>query len=217
MIPIRILPMIRIAVADDHAIVRKGLRQILAETGDLRLTGEAASADELLTLLRAHPFDVVVLDVSLGQRDGIELLKMIKSEFPRLHVLMLSMHAEELFAVRALRAGASGYIQKEGAPEELVAAIRRISAGGTYVSPAMTERITREVVRGPDKLPHERLSDRELEIFRRLGTGRTVTDIARALNLSVKTVSSHRARILEKTGLRDNAEIVQYVMANHLQ
>ncbi|HKR66591.1 MAG TPA: response regulator transcription factor [Thermoanaerobaculia bacterium] len=209
--------MIRIAIADDHAIVRKGLRQILAETPDLAVTGEAASADELLTLLRKQPFDVVVLDLSLGSRDGIELLKIIKSEFPRLHVLILSMHAEDLFAVRALRAGARGYIQKEGAPEELVLAIRRIAEGRIYMSPAMAEWIASEVTRGPDRLPHERLSDRELEIFRHLGAGRTVTDIARSINLSVKTVSTHRTRILEKTGLRDNSEIVQYVNAHHLQ
>ena len=208
--------MIRIAIADDHAIVRKGLRQILAETNDLAVTGEAASADELLTLLRAQPFDVVVLDLTLGSRDGIDLLKIIKSEFPRLHVLILSMHAEDLFAIRALRAGARGYIQKEGAPEELVSAIRRIAAGRTYVSPAMAERITKDLMRGSEKLPHERLSDREFEVFRALGSGKSVTAIANDLNLSVKTVSTHRSRILDKTGLRNNAEIVGYVHAHHL-
>ncbi len=208
--------MIRIAIADDHAIVRKGLRQILAETNDLAVTGEAASADELLTLLRAQPFDVVVLDLTLGSRDGIDLLKIIKSEFPRLRVLILSMHAEDLFAVRALRAGARGYIQKEGAPEELLSAIRRIAAGRTYVSPAMAERITTDLVRGSEKLPHERLSDREFEVLRALGSGKSVTEIANDLNLSVKTVSTHRSRILTKTGLRNNAEIVSYVHAHHL-
>lgn len=208
--------MIRIAIADDHAIVRKGLRQILGETNDLVVTGEAASADELLTLLRTHPFDFVVLDLTLGSRDGIELLKIIKSEFPRLHVLILSMHAEDLFALRALRAGAGGYMQKEGAPEELVSAIRRIGGGGTYVSAALAERIARDVVRGTQKLPHERLSDREFEVMRLLGTGRSVTEIADNLNLSVKTVSTHRTHILRKTGLRNNADIVAYVHAHHL-
>src|SRR5438067_5141340 len=192
--------MIRIAIADDHAIVRKGLRQILSETNDLAVTGEASSADELLTLLRAQPFDVVVLDLTLGSRDGIDLLKIIKSEFPRLHVLILSMHAEDLFAIRALRAGARGYIQKEGAPEELVSAIRRIAAGRTYVCPAMAERITKDLMRGSEKLPHERLSDREFEVFHALGSGKSVTAIANDLNLSVKTVSTHRSRILDKTG-----------------
>jgi len=209
--------MIRIAIADDHAIVRKGLRQILAETNDLAVTGEAASADELLTLLRAHPFDVVVLDLSLGSRDGIDLLKQIKSEFPRLRVLILSMHAEDLFAVRALRAGAGGYVQKEGAAEELLVAIRRIAAGRRYVSPAMAERIADEMVRGGSEiLPHERLSDREFQVLRALGSGRSVKEIADALNLSMKTVSTHRTHILNKTGLRNNADIVSYVHAHQL-
>jgi DNA-binding NarL/FixJ family response regulator len=210
--------MIRIAIADDHAIVRRGLRQIISEAPDLSVTGEASSADELLTLLRARPFDVVVLDLKLGMRDGIELLKHIGSEFPRLRVLILSMHSEELFAVRALRAGACGYMQKEGDPEELLTAIRRIAAGKTWLSPAMAESLAAGVGRGDAVLlPHERLTDREFEIFRLLGSGNTVTDIAHALNLSVKTVSTHRTRILAKTGLHDNGQIVQYVFSNHLQ
>jgi two-component system, NarL family, invasion response regulator UvrY len=208
--------MIRIAIADDHAIVRKGLRQIIAESNDLAVTGEAASDDELFTLLRTHSFDVLVLDLTLGTRDGIDLLKYIKSEFPRLHVLILSMHAEDLFAVRSLRAGACGYIEKDGAPEQLLAAIRRIAAGGRYVSPALAERLAGELVHGPEMVPHERLSDREFEIFRLLGAGKSVTEISRALNLSVKTVSSHRTHILTKTGLGSNADIVSYVHANHL-
>jgi two-component system invasion response regulator UvrY len=209
--------MMRIVVADDHAVVRKGLRQIISEAEDLSFAGEAASADELLTLLRSRPFDLVILDLSLGTRSGIEVLKHIKSEFPRLPVLMLSVHAEDLFAVRALRAGASGYIQKEVAPEELVVAIHRIRSGGTYLSPAMGERIAGDLARGSERvLPHERLSDREFEVFRHLGLGRSVTDIAHALNLSVKTVSTHRTRILEKTGFSDNAEIVRYVFSHGL-
>jgi two-component system, NarL family, invasion response regulator UvrY len=210
-------PMIRIAVADDHAVVRKGLLQILSEATDLKIAGEAASADELLTLLRNRPFDLVVLDLTLGERSGIELLKHIKSEFPRLPVLILSMHAEDLFAVRALRAGASAYLQKDGAPDELLKAIRRIAAGGTYVSRAMAERIAADVGRGGAALvPHERLSDREFEIFLLLGSGKSVSAIANSLNLSVKTVSTHRTHILEKTGFEDNADIVQYV-TTHLQ
>jgi len=209
--------MIRIAIADDHAIVRKGLRQIISETEGLVITGEASSADELLTLLRSQPVDVVVLDLTLGTRSGIELLKQVKSELPRLPVLILSMHAEDLFAVRALRAGAAGYMQKEAAPEELVAAIQRIAAGRTYVSAAMAERIADDLMRGgAETLPHERLSDREFEILRLLGSGKSVTDIARILNLSVKTVSTHRTRLLAKTGLHDNAAIVQYVISHQL-
>jgi two-component system, NarL family, invasion response regulator UvrY len=209
--------MIRIAIADDHAIVRRGLKQIISEMNDLRVTGEAASADELLTLIRSARFDVVVLDLTLGQRSGIDVLKQVKSEFPSLPILILSMHSEELFAVRALRAGASGYIQKEEAPDELVTAIRRIAAGRTYVSAAMSERLAEELSRGTaPSLPHERLSDRELEVFRLLGQGNSVSEIAAALNLSVKTVSTHRTRIMEKTGFRNNAEIVHYVITNGL-
>ena len=208
--------MIRIAIADDHAIVRKGLRQIIAETNDLAVTGEAASDNELFILLRAHSFDVLVLDLTLGTRDGIDLLKYVRSEFPQLHVLILSMHAEDLFAVRALRAGACGYVEKDSAPEELVAAIRRIATGRRYVSPSMAERLAGELVHRPEMLPHERLSDREFEIFRLLGVGRSVTEIAHLLNISVKTVSSHRTRILIKTGLGSNADIVSYAHAHHL-
>ena len=210
--------MIRIAIADDHAIVRKGLRQIISESADLSVAGEAANADDLLTLLRSRSFDILVLDLSLGMRSGFDLLQQVKSEFPRLPVVILSMHSEAIFATRALRAGASAYVQKDGAPEELLTAIRRTAAGRTYLSVAMSERLADDLAHGKNDgaLPHERLTDRELEIFRHLGAGRTVTDIARALNLSVKTVSSHRTRILEKTGMHDNADIVQYVVANQL-
>ena len=210
--------MTRIVIADDHAIVRKGLKEIIASVPELTITGEAGTADELLTLLRSRSFDVVVLDLTLGLRSGIDLLKQIKSEFPHLPVLILSMHAEELFALRAFRAGASGYVQKESAPEQLVEAIRRIASGGTYVSEKMAGNIVGEMSRVEHhKLPHERLSDRELEVFRLLGSGRSVSDIARGLNLSVKTVSTHRARIVEKTGLRNNAEITHYVVTHGLE
>lgn len=209
--------MIRIAVADDHAVVRKGLQHIISETADLRVTGEARSAEELLTLLRSARFDLVVLDLTLGQRSGIDLLKHIKSEFPSLPVLILSMHAEDLFAIRALRAGAAGYLQKEEAPEVLVSAIRQIAAGRTFVSASMADRLVHEVSQGSaELLPHERLSDRELEVFRLLGHGNSVSEIAHALNLSVKTVSTHRTRIMEKTGFRNNAEVVHYVLSSGL-
>jgi DNA-binding NarL/FixJ family response regulator len=209
--------MTRIAIADDHAIVRKGLRQIVSDAPDLTVTGEAGSADDLLTLLRSAAVDLVVLDLGLGERSGIELLQHIRSEFPKLPVLILSMHREDVFAVRALRAGASGYIQKEDAPEALLLAIRRIAGGGTYLSPAMSERIASDVAHGTVVLPHERLSDREFEVFRLLGSGMSVTDIAHSLNLSVKTVSSHRTRILEKTGFQKNADIVDYVISHQLR
>jgi DNA-binding NarL/FixJ family response regulator len=208
---------IRILIADDHAIVRKGLKQIITETPELIVAGEAGSAEELLTLLHSRTFDLVVLDVTLGPRDGIDLLKHIRSEFPRLPVLILSMHAAELFALRAFRAGASGYVQKESAPAELIDAIQRIAAGGVYVSASLGTAIASGLSRGVmEMLPHERLSDREFEVLRLLGSGKSVSDIARVLNLSVKTVSTHRGRILEKTGFRNNAEIVHYVISNQL-
>jgi two-component system, NarL family, invasion response regulator UvrY len=210
--------MTRIVIADDHAVVRKGLRLILADADELQVCGEAASADELLTILRTRSVDAVILDVGLGDRDGIEVLKQIRASFPRLPVLMISMHSEDVFAIRALRAGASGYIEKSAAPELLLDAVRRVATGGKYVSAAMAQRLTAHVAdQAASSLPHERLSDREFEIFRLLGHGKSVTEIAHSLNLSVKTVSSHRTRILAKTGLDTNAAIVDYVISNRLR
>lgn len=208
----------RIVIADDHAVVRKGLRLILADADELQVVGEAASADELLTLLRTRSIDAVILDVSFGDRDGIEVLKHIRAAFPRMPVLMISMHPEDVFAMRALRAGASGYIEKSCAPDVMLEAVRRVASGGKYVSAAMAARLSAHMA-GEDgtALPHERLSDREFEIFRLLGSGKSVTEIALALNLSVKTVSSHRTHILAKTGLETNADIVDYVVSNRLR
>jgi len=210
--------MTRIVIADDHAVVRKGLRLILAEAAGIEIAGEAASADELLTLLRSGRADAVILDLVLGERDGIEVLKHIRSEFANMPVLMISMHAEEIFAIRALRAGADGYVQKSVPPETLIEAVSRVAAGGTYMSPAIAGRLKAGLA-GSDgpALAHERLSDREFEIFRLLGAGKSVTEIARALNLSVKTVSTHRTHILAKTGFVTNAEIVEYVTLNGLR
>lgn len=208
----------RLVIADDHTIVRRGIQHLVDETDDLTVVGEAESGDQLLTVLRSRPADAVVLDLSLGARDGIEMLEHIRAEFPKLAVLILTMHAEELFAVRALRAGASGFVQKNSDDATLLAAIRRVASGGTYVSPSLAETLARDVRRGAgDMLPHERLSSREFEIFRLLGRGKTVTEIANDLNLSVKTVSSHRSHILVKTMLRTNADIVDYVSAHGLR
>jgi DNA-binding NarL/FixJ family response regulator len=210
--------MTRIVIADDHAVVRKGLRLILTDADELQVAGEAASADELMTLLHTRPVDGVILDVSLGDRDGIEVLKHIRASFPRLPVLMISMHSEDVFAMRALRAGASGYIEKSAAPELLLEAVRCVVAGKKYVSVAIGGRLIDHVAGdGAESLPHERLSDREFEIFRLLGSGKSVTAIAQALNLSVKTVSTHRTHILSKTGLTTNADIVDYVVSNGLR
>jgi two-component system invasion response regulator UvrY len=210
--------MARIVIADDHAVVRKGLRQIIAEAGEHTVVGEAGSSGELLTLLRSRPVDVVVLDLALGDQDGLALIKQIKSERPRLPILVLSMHREEVYAPHALRAGASGYVQKAGPPEMLLDAIRQIAGGRTFISPAMAEHLTAGIVRGErDCLPHERLSEREFEVLRLLGVGKSVTEIAHGLNLSVKTVSTHRTHILSKMGFHTNAQIVEYVAAHGLR
>lgn len=210
--------MTRIVIADDHAVVRKGLRQLMFEADDMTVVGEAASGDELLSVVRSRPVDVVILDLSLGVRSGLDLLKHVKSEFPRMPVLILSMHPEELFAVRALRAGAAGYVEKNSSPEELLKAVRRAARGGTYVSAVIGEKIAADIAKGGAAiLPHERLSDRELEVLRLLGSGMSVTSIAHLLNLSVKTISTHRTRVLAKTGLRNNADIVEYVISNGLR
>ena len=208
----------RIVIADDHAVVRKGLRLILADADELQVVGEAENADELLTMLRTRSLDAVILDVSFGDRDGIEVLKHIRALFPRMPVLMISMHPEDVFAMRALRAGASGYIEKSSAPAVMLEAVRTVARGGKYVSAAMAARLSAHLA-GEDAtaLPHERLTDREFEIFRLLGSGKSVTEIALALNLSVKTVSSHRTHILAKTGLETNADIVDYVVSNRLR
>jgi len=210
--------MTRIVIADDHAVVRKGLRQLMFEADDMTVVGEAASGDELLTVMRSRAVDVVILDLTLGVRSGLDLLKHVKSEFPRMPVIILSMHPEELFAVRALRAGAAGYVEKNSSPEELLKAIRRAARGGTYVSADIGEMIAADIAKGGAAvLPHERLSDRELEVLRLLGSGMSVTAIAHVLNLSVKTISTHRTRVLAKTGLRNNADIVEYVISNGLR
>jgi two-component system invasion response regulator UvrY len=206
---------IKIIVADDHAIVRKGFQQIVATRPGWQVAAEASNADELLCALRGDTFDVLVLDVSLGNRSGIELLAQARAEFPSLPVLMLSMHPEEQYAVRCLRAGANGYIQKDSAPEEILDAIGRVAAGGKYITPALASRLADEMVRGTDH-PHARLSGREFEVFRLIALGRTPTDIAVSLNLSVKTVSTYRTRILEKTGFRSNADIILYAIRNSL-
>jgi DNA-binding NarL/FixJ family response regulator len=210
--------MTRIVIADDHAVVRKGLRLILADAEGIEIAGEAASADELLTFLRSGRADAVILDLVLGERDGIEVLKHIRSEFQNMPVLMISMHAEEIFAMRALRAGADGYVQKSAPPETLIEAVRRVASRETYLSPAIASRLKLGLAHGDGSaLPHERLSDREFEIFRLLGSGKSVTEIARTLNLSVKTVSTHRTHILAKTGFATNADIVDYVTLNGLR
>jgi DNA-binding NarL/FixJ family response regulator len=208
--------MIRILTVDDHAIVRKGVKILFEGRPEKATFGEASNAEEALRLVREQDWDVVVLDITLGDRSGIELMKELKLIRPKLPVLILSMHSEGQFARRAFKAGASGYITKDSLPDELAEAIHKVAHGGKYVSPTLAEMLVMDIDGGIDKEPHEGLSDRELEIMRLIASGKTVTEIADILSRSVKTISTHRARILEKMGMRTNAEITYYVIQNKL-
>ena len=208
--------MIRVLLADDHAIVRAGLKEILASTGDISVAAEATNGHEVLERVRTADFDVAVLDMSMPGRSGIELIKQVKGEKPKLRILVLTMHSEEQYAVRALRAGASGYLTKDSAADQLVAAIRRIAGGGAYVSAETAEQLARDAVPRTDAAPHTLLSDREFQVFRMIAEGRSVGAIARQLSLSVKTVSTHKTRILEKMNLSSPAELVRYALEHKL-
>jgi DNA-binding NarL/FixJ family response regulator len=208
--------MIRVLIADDHAIVRQGLKQILSETEDLVVAGEADDGAEALQLARQQEWDVFLLDVTMPNRNGIDTLKQLKKEFPRLPVLILSMHPEEQYAVRAIKSGASGYLTKQSAPELLVTAIRQVARGKKYVSPAVAEQLANAIGKDSEQAPHELLSDREYEVLKLIAAGRTLTQIAEALNLAVATISTFRARIIEKTGLKSNAEIIRYGIEHNL-
>jgi DNA-binding NarL/FixJ family response regulator len=207
---------IRVLVADDHAVVRRGLRELLSEAGDISVEAEAATAAEALDCVRQKGLDVVVLDLSLPGRGGLDLLGEIKAAQAELPVLILTMHSEDQYALRALKAGAAGYITKESAPEVLVDAVRRAAAGGRYVSATLAEKLAQHVADERPREPHEMLSDREDQVFRRLAAGRTVSQIADELSLSVKTVSTYRARILEKMAMETNAQLMQYAFRHKL-
>ena len=208
--------MIKVLIADDHAVVRSGLKQILAETTEIVVAGEATNGREVLEKLGKQHWDVLVLDITMPGRSGLEILKDIKHLKPDLPVLVLSMHAEEQFATRTLKAGASGYLNKESAPEELVKAIRKVCAGGKYVSTNQAERMVGDLTSAADKLPHELLSDREYQVLCMIASGKTVTMIAGDLALSVKTISTYRVRILEKLGMKNNAELTRYAIKEGL-
>lgn len=207
---------IHVLIADDHAIVRQGLKQILSETEDLIITGEADDGSEALQLARIQPWDVFLLDVSMPNRNGIDTLKQLKKEFPRLPVLILSMHPEEQYALRALKAGASGYLTKQSAPEQLVNAIRQVASGKKYVSPAVAQQLIEALSDDTDKLPHERITDREYQVLVMIAAGKSQTQIADKLNLGVATVSTYRARLLEKMGLKSTAELIRYGLEHDL-
>jgi two-component system invasion response regulator UvrY len=201
---------VRILIADDHAVVRQGLKQVLADEFADAEFGEAGTAPEALSLASQGHWDVVVTDISMPGRSGLELLKDLQAIHPHLPVLVLSMHPEDEFAVRVIRAGAAGYLNKDTAPAELAQAVRKVMAGGRYVSAALAEQLATGLQRGGDKPPHELLSDREFEVFRLIASGKAVKEIAAELSLSVKTISTYRTRVLEKMNLRTNADLMRY-------
>lgn len=206
----------RIVIADDHAIVRRGLQQIITSRRGWEVAAEASNAAELLTILRSDTFDVLVLDVSLDGRSGVDVLGSVHAEHPDLPVLMLSMYPEEQYALRCIRSGARGYVQKEAEPAIILDAIERVAAGNLYVGNGVLQQMTAELVRGSSNVLHDRLSKREFEVFRLIALGTPIRDIAETLNLSAKTVSTYRTRILEKLGLRTNADIVAYAIRNQI-
>ena len=208
--------MIRILVVDDHAIVREGLKQILADVNDMAVRDEAGNGQEALAKIRDGEFDVVLLDISMPGRSGLEILKEIKAERPKLPVLILSMHAEEQYAIRALRAGASGYLTKASAPDELIGAIRKVSCGRKYVSSSLAEKLALELDIDTKKPPHTTLSDREYQVMLMIASGKSVKEIADELCLSVKTISTYRTRLMEKMNMKKNAELTLYAIQNNL-
>ena len=209
--------MIKVLIADDHAIVRHGLRQIVSETEDIRVEGEAESSAQAIRELRENAFDVVLLDISLPDKNGIETLKQVRREWPAVSVLMLTPHAEDEFGVRAIKAGAAGYLTKQSAASQLVTAVRQVASGRKYISPPLAEELARRVGDGNDSRPaHELLSDRELMTFIMIASGKSLSEMATSLSLSPKTVSVYRSRVLEKMHLKNNVEIAQYAVKNGL-
>jgi two-component system invasion response regulator UvrY len=208
--------MLKILIADDHAIVRQGLKQIVTETRDMIVAGEASNGQELLSKIKEGEYDVVVLDITMPVRNGMDVLRQLRSEKPRLPVLMLSIHPEEQYALRALRAGASGYLTKESAPDELVVAIRKVSSGGKYISTSLAEKLAFEIEVGREQALHETLSDREYQVLCLIASGKTVMEIAQELSLSEKTISTYRSRVLEKMNMKNNAELTYYAIKNQL-
>ena len=208
--------MIRVIIADDHAIVRQGLKQILSETDNISVTGEAETGLQAIKIVRENVFDVMLLDISLPDKSGIEVLKQIKKEQPKLTVLMLSMHTEHEFAVRSLKAGASGYLNKQSAPSQLVTAIRQVATGKKYVSAALAQELANTLGQDTDQPLHENLSDREFQTLCLIASGKSLSDISIKLCLSPKSISVYRSRLLEKLRLTNNSELTRYGIRNHL-
>ena len=208
--------MIRLLLADDHALVREGLKRILAAASDIEVVGEAANGDETLALVRQNDYDLALVDLSMPGLSGLDLVKRLRLEKPKLRILVLSMHGESQYAARALKAGASGYLTKDIAAAQLLGAIRKIAGGGVHISETAAAQLLGAGAPAGDAPPHTLLSDREFEVFRQLVAGRSITEIAEALHLSVKTISTHKARILEKMAMASTAELVRYAVEQRL-
>ncbi len=208
--------MIKIIIADDHPIVRAGLKQIIMEDAYITVAGEASKGIELLEKVRRQDYDVILLDLSMPGMDGMDVLKQLKLEKPHIPVIILTIHPESQYALRVLKAGAAGYLTKDSASDELIKAIHKVYGGGKYISPSLAEKIAFALDKDTNQLPHETLSDREYQVFCLIGGGKTVSQIAETLALSVKTVSTYRTRILEKMQMQNNAELIHYAVQNQL-
>ncbi len=208
--------MIKILIVDDHPIVRKGLKQLLEEAKDIFVADEAVCGREVLEKVKKNDYDVILLDISLPDISGLEILKELKLEKPEINILILSMHSEEQYAVRTLRSGASGYLTKEKLPEELIMAIRRVAGGKKYISPSIAELLAFNLEDGTKKAAHEILSDREFRVMCMIAAGKTLKDIGEELSLSIKTISTYRSRILTKMNMKNNSEIIRYAIENKL-
>jgi DNA-binding NarL/FixJ family response regulator len=208
--------MIRVVIADDHTIVREGLKQLLSAAPDLAVIGEAQNGQEVLQRVREDDFDVLLLDMSMPGRSGIELIRQVRGEKPKLRILVLTMHEEGQYAVRAIKAGAAGYLTKDSASAQLVVAIRKVAAGGAFISSGVAEQFALGAMAHTDRPPHTALSDREYQVFEMLVAGKSVTDIAERLNLSVKTVSTHKAHVMQKMNMTNQAELIRYAIGHRL-
>jgi len=208
--------MIKVVVVDDHAVVREGLKRIISENPGMAVTGEAGDGNEAIRVIQSEPCDVVLLDITMPDKSGLDVLKQLHAESPRLPVLVLSMHSEDQYALRVLRAGAAGYLTKESAPAKLVQAIRKVVRGGKYVTSTLAEKLVVGLDSDPSKAPHQILSDREYQVLCLIASGKTVGQIAEELALSVKTISTYRVRMLEKLNMKNNAELTRYAIKDGL-
>jgi DNA-binding NarL/FixJ family response regulator len=207
---------ISVVIADDHALVREGLKRIVSDIPDMRVCGEAANGTEVMQRVRETSFDVLMLDLSMPGRSGMELIKLVHTEKPGLRILVLSMHQELQYAVRAIKSGASGYLTKESAPDQLEQALRKVAAGGAFISSEVAQQLALGAMPGSSEVAHESLSAREFEVFRLLAAGVSVTDIGARLNLSVKTISTHKANLMQKMGLTNPSELIRYALKHGL-